>query len=103
MGSDTRNRLQPERIRLEAGVAGAEASAVGALEHQLQLTHGGAADVERSPAGGQKDRGQHEQEPSVHGMEMSVAGSYGGTDGYGRASWRLIEIAAFKEAPDPFT
>jgi len=41
-------------------------SGAGALEHQLQLTHGGPADVEASPANSQKDGGEHQNQAEVH-------------------------------------
>jgi hypothetical protein len=42
-------------------------SGAGALEHQLQLTDGGATDIEGSPAGSQKHGGCNKQKPSIHG------------------------------------
>ena len=77
-------------------------SAVGPLEHHLQLPNGGTADVEHGPARGQEDRGQHEQEPSVHGLEMSVRRSYGLEAGRGRRWGQLIDFAAIRAASERF-
>ena len=39
----------------------------GPLDEELQLAHGGTADMEHGPAGGQQDRGGDQDEPEVHG------------------------------------
>ena len=85
---------------MQEGVRWRGSSAVGALEHQLQLAYGGAADVEHGPAGGQKDRGDNEQEPCVHGWEVTAFADL--TDFPAAPSWRplaLIQFAAIQASP----
>jgi hypothetical protein len=45
----------------------AEVSGLGALQEELQLTHGRPADVEHGPTRGQKDGSGHEHNPEIHG------------------------------------
>jgi len=42
-------------------------STASSLDHQLQLTQGGTADVEACPAQGQQDRESYQDKPEIHG------------------------------------
>ena len=45
-------------------------SGSGSLEQQLQLSHGSTADMEDGPARREQDRGNHQNQPSVHGKRI---------------------------------
>ena len=72
--------LKPEaliggRYRLDRSIAaGGMAEVWLALDEQLQLTHGGAADVEHGPAGGQKNRGGDQNKPKIHRWGRELEG-----------------------------
>ena len=61
LGHNSRGLDRCERFQSIAPV-GAQASG-GPLDEELELAHGGTADVEHGPAGGQQDRGGDQDEP----------------------------------------
>ena len=85
----------------ERGIGTAPGASGGALDEELELTHGGPADVEHGPGGCQHDRGENQKEPEIHGGSVREWGDFKERRSFWEpAGQGPIEFLAFP-GPDP--